>query len=203
MMSSSREITRADILPMEEYGKVRAAKRREAIEMKKPRRVPVGPDATFYFENYATMWAQVHEMLWIERGGEEQIADELSAYNPLIPQGRELVATLMFEIDDPVRREALLRKLTHVETMVSLRIGDMVVTAAPTDDDHVERTKADGKTSSIHFLRFAMTGEQVAAFRSGQGEVMLAISHPEYGHMAVLSPATRAALAGDLTADDA
>ena len=96
-MSSARQITRDDVLSMDEYGKMRAAKRREMIELKKPRRVPVGPDATFYFENYETMWAQVHEMLWIERGGEEQIVDELAAYNPLIPQGRELVATLMFE----------------------------------------------------------------------------------------------------------
>ncbi len=200
-MSSARQITRDDVLSMDEYGKMRAAKRREMIELKKPRRVPVGPDATFYFENYETMWAQVHEMLWIERGGEEQIVDELAAYNPLIPQGRELVATLMFEIDDPVRRDATLRKITHVETMISLRVGDVVVKAEPTDDDHVERTKADGKTSSIHFLRFPMTAEQAAAFRSAPGEVQLAISHPEYGHIAVLSAATRAALAADLVAD--
>lgn len=202
-MSSPHQITRDDVLSMDEYAKVRAAKRREVLEIKKPRRVPVGPDATFYFENYATMWAQVHEMLWIERGGEAQIADELAAYNPLIPQGRELIATLMFEIDDPVRREATLRKLTHVETMISLRIGDLVVPAEPTDDDHVERTKADGKTSSIHFLRFPMTAAQAAAFRSGQGEVLLAIGHPDYGHIAVLSSATRAALAEDLAGHDA
>lgn len=196
-MSQARTISRDDILPMEEYGKVRAARRREVIEIKKPRRVPVGPDATFYFENYATMWAQVHEMLWIERGGEAQIADELAAYNPLIPQGSELIATLMFEIDDPVRRARTLTKLTHVETMCSLRFAGETVTAVPTDDDHVERTKADGKTSSIHFLRFRFSPGQVAKFRDA-GEVVLAIAHPEYGHMAVLSPATRDALAADL-----
>lgn len=196
-MSQARTISRDDILSMEEYGKVRAAKRREVIEIKKPRRVPVGPDATFYFENYATMWAQVHEMLWIERGGEEQVADELAAYNPLIPQGSELIATLMVEIDDPVRREAALRKLTHVETMCSLRFAGETVTAVPTDDDHVERTKADGKTSSIHFLRFRFTADQVARFRAAD-EVVLAIAHPEYGHMTMLSPASRDALATDL-----
>jgi hypothetical protein len=196
-MSQTRAITRDDILPMNEYGKVRAARRREVIAIKKPRRVPVGPDATCYFENYATMWAQVHEMLWIERGGEAQIADELSAYNPLIPQGNELIATLMFEIDDPVRREATLRKLTHVETMCSLRFAGETVTAVPTDDDHVARTKADGKTSSIHFLRFRFTPDQAAKFRAAD-EVQLAITHPEYGHIAVLSVAAKDALTADL-----
>lgn len=196
-MSHARTITRADIMPMEAYGKVRKDKRREAIEVKKPRRVSVGPDATFYFENYATMWAQVHEMLWIERGGEDQIADELAAYNPLIPQGNELIATLMFEIDDPARREAALRRLTHVETMCSLRFAGETVTAVPTEDDHVERTKADGKTSSIHFLRFAFTPGQTQKFLAAD-EVQLAIAHPEYGHIAVLSPAAKEALSADL-----
>jgi hypothetical protein len=197
MTAEARTITRDDVLSMDEYGKVRAAKRREVIEIKKPRRVAVGPDATFYFENYATMWAQIHEMLWIERGGEAQIADELSAYNPLIPQGNELIATLMFEIDDAVRREGTLRKLTHVETMCSLRFAGETVTAVPTDDDHVERTKADGKTSSIHFLRFRFTPEQAQQFVATD-EVQLAISHPEYGHIAVLSAAAKDALASDL-----
>ena len=196
-MSQAREITRDDILPMDEYGKVRKEKRREVIEIKKPRRVPVGPDATFYFENYATMWAQIHEMLWIERGGEAQIADELSAYNPLIPQGAELIATLMFEIDDAVRRAQTLARLTHVETMCTLRFAGETVTATPTEDDHVERTKADGKTSSIHFLRFSFTPAQVKAFRDAR-EVQLAITHPEYGHIAVLSAVSKEALASDL-----
>ncbi len=78
------------------------------MEAKRHRRLEVGPDCTFYFENFETMWNQVHEMLFIEKGGEAQIADELSAYNPLVPKGRELVATVMFEIDDPVRRAAFL-----------------------------------------------------------------------------------------------
>jgi hypothetical protein len=197
-MKGQRMITRDDVMSMEDYGKVRAGKRREIIEIKRRRRVDVGPLATFYFENYDTMWAQVHEMLWIERGGEAQIEDELAAYNPLIPQGRELVATLMFEIDDPVRRARLLADLTGVEQTVSLRLGDETVTALPTDDDGVERTKADGKTSSIHFLRFPMTPTQIAAFKAGGGQAVLAIGHPKYGHMAVLPDEVRRALAGDL-----
>ncbi len=96
------ELTAADILPMAEYAKVRAAERRRIAALKRDRRVEVGPHVTFYFESYETMWLQVHEMVWIEKGGPEQMPDELAAYNPLIPKGRELVATFMVEIDDPV-----------------------------------------------------------------------------------------------------
>src|SRR3546814_3877920 len=100
MTVMAKEITRADILDMADYAKVRAEKRRALVETKRNRRVPLGPYATFYFESYETMWQQVHEMLFIERGGEAQIPDELEAYNPLIPQGRELVATMMFKSEE-------------------------------------------------------------------------------------------------------
>ena len=109
------EITRADIMDMAEYAKIRAAKRKELVGVKKNRRVPIGPYATFYFESYETMWLQIHEMLYIEKGGENQIPDELAAYNPLIPKGRELVATLMFEIDDETLRKSILGRLGGVE----------------------------------------------------------------------------------------
>src|SRR6185437_1915776 len=105
-MPEKRRITRADIMPLADYTRERAERRRRITEVKRKRRVAVGPFATFYFENYETMWQQIHEMLYIEKGGEEQIEDELRAYNPLIPQGNELVATVMFEIDDAVRRDA-------------------------------------------------------------------------------------------------
>ena len=87
-----RQLTPADFLPIEEYARIRAQRRREITELKKHRQVEVGPFATFYFENFATMWGQVQEMLYIEKGGEAQLADELAAYNPLIPQGSELVS---------------------------------------------------------------------------------------------------------------
>ena len=103
-MTAKREITPDDILGLEDYEKVRAERKQRIAEVKKNRRVSVGPDATFYFESYDTMLHQVLEMLYIEKGGDDQIPDELSAYNPLIPNGRELVATLMFEIDEPDRR---------------------------------------------------------------------------------------------------
>ncbi|MDA0368103.1 MAG: DUF3501 family protein [Proteobacteria bacterium] len=198
MTRANHEITRADLMAMEAYAAIRKQKRSEISAIKQDRRVGVGPFATFYFENYDTMWMQIHEMLFIEKGGEAQIADELTAYNPLIPKGKELVATLMFEIEDPVRRDIELHRLTNVERTVSLRLGDETVTAVPEGD--VERTKADGKTSSIHFLRFPMTTAQVEAFRDSSVAAVLQIGHDHYGHMAVVPRAARAALQGDFDA---
>jgi hypothetical protein len=100
----TRKIDASDIIPFAEYAKQRADRRKQISEIKKNRRLEVGPFATFYFESFDTMLHQVHEMLFIEKGGAEQLPDELAAYNPLIPSGRELVATVMFEIDDPLRR---------------------------------------------------------------------------------------------------
>lgn len=196
-MSDNSQITRDDIMPLAEYGAIRGQKRSEMIAEKKDRRLPVGPDATFYFENYDTMWHQIHEMLWIEKGGEEQIEDELAAYNPLIPNGRELVATLMFEIDDPERRDKVLRSLAGVEDAITLELDDKVVRATAELQDGVERTKEDGKTSAIHFIRFTLDDEAVARFRDPQVRAMIAIGHPNYGHMAVIPQEVRAALSGD------
>ena len=107
-MSKSHELTAADILPWAEYAKDRMEHRRRVSAMKRNRRIEVGPHVTFYFENFDTMWLQVQEMLHIEKGGAEQLKDELEAYNPLIPKGHELVATFMIEIADPVRRKRVL-----------------------------------------------------------------------------------------------
>ena len=98
------QIVPADIMPMADYGRERRERRSRIAAYKRDRRVEVGPFACFYFENYDTMLHQVHEMLFIERGGDGQIAEELEAYNTLVPNGRELVATLMFEIEDKERR---------------------------------------------------------------------------------------------------
>src|SRR3954468_23440821 len=111
MPEAHRKITPEDLLPIEEYDIRRKALKQNLIPMKKLRRVEVGPFATFYFESYATMWLQVQEMLRIERGGTEQIAGELEAYNPLIPQGDELIATMMLEIEDANRRHTTLLTL--------------------------------------------------------------------------------------------
>jgi hypothetical protein len=195
MPEAQRKIIPADLLPISEYDSRRGALKANLIPVKKQRRIEVGPFATFYFENYATMWLQVQEMLRIEKGGEEQIAGELDAYNPLIPQGDELIATLMLEIEDADRRNAVLLTLGGIEESVFLEVGGDCVRATPTEYD--DRTTADGKTSSVHWLRFKLTPDQIAYFRNGSERVVLGLSHPHYGHMAVLTAETRAALAKD------
>jgi Protein of unknown function (DUF3501) len=193
MPASARKITPQDILSDRDYAARRKELRSEAIALKRDRRVEVGPFATFYFENYQTMWLQVMEMLRIEKGGEEQISGELDTYNPLIPQGGELIATMMLEIEDAHRRNTVLLTLGGVEETIFMEIGDTKIAATPTEYD--DRTTADGKTSSVHWLRFKLTPEQIARFKTER--VILGIGHRNYGHMAVLSEETRAALAKD------
>jgi len=194
-LAMKRQITREDILPMASYEAERRELRRDLVAKKKFRRQDVGPVCTFYFENYDTMWAQVHEMLYIERGGEEQIADELSAYNPLIPQGRELVATVMFEIDDAQRRKTFLSKLGGIEETAFFEIDGERVVGKPEED--VDRTTADGKASSVQFIHFPFSEAQIAKFKSPGTRVILGFSHPEYGHMTILPEEVRAALSKD------
>ena len=196
MAAARHEITRADLIDMAAYAGQRAERRRAMTDMKRPRRIGVGPHVTFYFENFDTMLHQIHEMLYIERGGEAQIADELAAYNPLVPKGRELVATMMIEYEDPAVRDRELRRLTFIENTVTLTVGGEEIKAL--SETEVERTKADGKTSAIHFLRFPLSDAQAAAFKTPGARVILGIGHENYGHMAVLGEDTRAALAADL-----
>lgn len=188
-------ITKDDILPFADYVARRDVLRQEIVALKKPRRVEIGPVASFYFENFATMRQQIQEMLYIEKGGDAQLQDELAAYNPLVPQGDELTATLMFEIDDAVRRARLLRQLTHVERAAYIEIDGDKTYARP--EEEVDRTADDGKTSSVHFLHFAFSRAQIAAFRTANAAIVLGFTHEHYAHMAVLSEATRQALALD------
>ena len=194
-MTAKREITRSDILAMEDFAAIRAQRRAEISAIKRRRRVAIGPDATIYFESYDTMWWQIHEMLYIEKGGEGQIADELAAFNPLIPKGRELVATLMFEIDDPERRAKLLNKLGGVERRVTITVAGEAITGVAEDD--VERSTDEGRASSVQFLHFPFTPAQIAAFRDPAKRVVIAIDHAEYGHMTVMAQDVREALSGD------
>jgi Protein of unknown function (DUF3501) len=195
MPETARTITAADLLPLKEYEQQRKTLKANLIPMKKLRRVEVGPFATFYFENYATMWLQVMEMLRIEKGGDEQVPGELAAYNPLIPQGSELIATMMLEIADGTRRTSALLTLGGIEETVLLEIGGETIKATPTEYD--DRTTVDGKTSSVHWLRFALTKQQVARFKTEK--VVIGLSHRNYGHMAVLSDDTKTALAVDFS----
>ena len=195
MPAAARRITPADLIPDADYARQRKDRRAALLPVKRLRRIELGPVCTVYFETYETMLFQVQEMLLTERGGADQSPDELAAYNPLIPQGSELVATVMFEMDDPIRREATLARLGGVEDLFFLQIGDERAAAVPEGD--VERTRDDGKTSSVHFLRFPLTDAQIARFRDPATQILVGCSHEGYSHLAGLTPATRAELARD------
>ena len=194
-MTRKTELTRDDIMPMTEYAKIRKERRREIVAAKRDRRMEIGPVAVCHFESYDSMWQQVHEMLFIEKGGEEQIADELAAFNPLIPKGQELVCTVMFEIDEPARRKAFLSKLGGVEEAMTIEFAGEIVLGVPEED--VDRTTAGGKASSVQFLHFPFSAAQIAAFREPGTQVLVGFKHPEYAHLAVMPEATRDALAQD------
>lgn len=195
MPAALRLITPADLIPDADYAQQRRDRRTALLPIKRLRRISLGPVCTFYFESYETMLFQVQEMLLTEKGGAEQVPDELAAYNPLIPQGSELVATVMFEIEDPVRRETTLARLGGVEDRFFIQVGTARVLGLPEGD--VERTREDGKTSSVHFLRFPLTADQVAKFRDPGTEIMIGCAHEAYSHLAGLTPASRAELARD------
>jgi len=198
-MSAKRVLTRADIMPLAEYAQVRRERRRQVTELKKQRRVEVGPFATFFFESYETMWHQVHEMLFIEKGGEEQIEDELRAYNPLIPQGDELVATVMLEIEDPIRRKTTLARLGGIENCMYIGIAGAADQVRGVPEQNRENTREDdNKASSVQFVHFPMNAAQKAAFRTPGTQVLIGFDHPNYGHIAVMPEPVRAALAEDL-----
>jgi hypothetical protein len=190
-----RALTREHIMPIAEYGKIRRERRQAVSELKKRRRVEIGPFATFYFENYETMWQQIHEMLYVEKGGEDQITDELAAYNPMIPQGNELIATVMLEIDDPVRRATLLARLGGIEDRVFLEIDGERIAGKP--DQSRENTSPDGKASSVQFVWFTFTPTQIAKFKAPGTRIVAGFDHPNYAHMAIIPEPVRAALAED------
>jgi len=196
-MTAKRSLDRSDIMEMADYIKERGERRKRMAETKRSRRVEVGPFATFYFENYATMWHQVHEMLYIEKGGEEQIADELRAYNPLIPQGDELVATVMFEIDDEARRKTALERLGGIEEHMVLSIAGEQVRGTPEGDRENTRGE-DNKASSVQFVHFRLTPAQATRFRASGAQILLGFDHPNYGHLALIPEKVRATLSEDL-----
>lgn len=190
-----RKIAEADIQPLAAYVKERAQRRTAMSALKKNRRLEVGPFATFYFESFDTMLHQVQEMLYIEKGGAEQIPDELAAYNPLIPDGHELTATVMIEIDDPLRRARVLASLGGIEHTMFIRFAGETVKGIAADDQ--ERTRADGKASSVQFVHFPFTADQIAKFRTPGTEIVVGFNHENYGHMALMSETVRATLAKD------
>jgi hypothetical protein len=194
-MATKHDITLADILPPADYAKIRVESRRRIAARKRNRRVEVGPFTTFYFENFETIWLQIQETIHIEKGGLEQAPDEIAAYDPLIPKGRELVATFMIEIDDPLRRARVLATLGGIEETAFIDLnGERIAGVAEKDQD---RTSAEGKASAVQFVHFLFTDAQVAAFREPGARVSIGFAHPNYGHIAVVPEAVRAELSGD------
>ena len=195
MPKDQKIIQKSDLLAPDVYEKNRRQMRKELVEFKKDRRVPLGPYATFYFECYETMLAQVQEMLHIEKGGDEQLNDELTAYNPLIPNGKELVSTLMFEIDNPVIRATFLGKLGGVEENVFIKVDNDIIYGKPEID--VDRTSAEGKASSVQFIHFEFDQNQISKFKGNNVSIELGIDHKEYSHSTKLSESTIKALSSD------
>jgi len=197
MPKNKKEIQKSDIMPLDIYVKQRKELRKNIVEFKKDRRISVGPYATFYFESYETMLAQVQEMLYIEKGGDEQLNDELTAYNPLIPDGKELIATLMFEIDNPISRAAFLSKVGGIENNVFMKIDGKVVKAIPEED--VDRTSAKGKASSVQFVHFKFDDQQIEKFKSGSSKIEVGIDHIEYSHFTRLNDTSVKSLSDDFS----
>jgi hypothetical protein len=185
MSKEKRQIEKKDLLATDIYAENRKKIRKDLVEFKINRRIALGPYATFYFESFETMIAQVQEMLHIEKGGDEQLKDELIAYNPLVPNGKELTATLMFEIDNPITRSLFLGKVGGIEEKIFMKIGNETIKAVPEND--VDRTSAEGKASSVQFIHFKFKDDQIAKFKSGSVNIELGIDHKEYTHTTKLS----------------
>lgn len=193
---SKYALDKADILSYEDFMVIRAQKHKEILEIKKNRRLAIGPDISVYFENKQTLWWQTQEMLRIEQGGSQQLEDELAAYGPLVPKGHELVATVMIEVADIIRRRQLLQQLGHIEDQFLLRFSGHEIMGIPEQD--TERTDASGKTSAVHFIRWRLTTSQVLDFRHPRQDVIIDIRHPAYPFKALLPEAMRTSLVEDL-----
>ena len=192
---NKRVIEKEDIMPLDIYTNQRKQLRKKIVDFKKDRRIPLGPYATFYFESFETVLAQVQEILYIEKGGDEQLKDELTAYNPLVPNGKELTATLMFEIDNPVSRATFLGKVGGIEEKVFMKIDGDLIKAVPEED--VDRTSAEGKASSVQFIHFKFSDEQIKNFKSNMSKVEIGIDHKDYSHSTRLNESTKKSLSAD------
>jgi len=184
-----------DLFSLEEYHRTRADFRARVLAHKAERQVAIGPNATLYFEDRLTIQYQVQEMLRIERIFEaEAIAEELAAYNPLIPTGRNLKATFMLEFPDVDERRRRLAELGGIEAALHASVGEGRRIACIADED-LERSN-DDKTSAVHFVRFEFSREEIAALKSGT-KLGFLIDHPRYGHNVMVSRSQQSALVAD------
>ncbi len=185
----TRKIKLENIISNEAYGKIRSAKRREMIEFKKYRRLDIGPVVSLYFESRDTMLYQIQEMAYVEKITKEELNDELLSYNPLVPNGMELTATMMIEIDDPLRRKNFLSRLGGIEDKVKVLVGNKEIYADSEKD--IDRTTSAGKTSAVHFLHFRFTANLVEAFKNKNNLIQIGIDHDAYGHLSIISDKIR------------
>ena len=193
--TQQHQLTRDDFLPPAEYQPVRRERRRRLSGVKRQRQVEIGPIAIMHFENLETVRHQIQEMLYIEKGGDAQLKEELEAYGPLIPQGTELVATVMFEIDDPVRRGAELMRLGGIENHAYIDVDRQRVRSEP--DPTRENTSAEGKASAVQFLKFTFALDLISRFKTPGAQIVVGFDHPNYAHMIALPDSARSALAED------
>jgi len=181
-----QKLTREDLWSLEDYEQKRSQFRKEILAHKKNRRVQIGEYAAIYFEDRLTIQYQIQEMLRIEKVFDKAgIEDELDTYNPLIPDGHNLKATFMFEIEDASERKKILAKLIHVEDNIWLRVGQMEKIFAICNED-LPRSTTD-KTASVHFLRFELTKEMITNFKPDT-VITVGVSHPEYDCETHLAP---------------
>lgn len=190
-------ITRESLMTLEAYAKARPAFRARVLEHKRPRTVHLGEHVTLVFEDELTMRYQIQEMLRIEKTFEEEgIQDELDAYNPLVPDGRNFKATMLLEYENVDERRAALARLKGIEDRVWVQVEGCPKVYAIADED-LEREN-EQKTSAVHFLRFQLTDEMAAALKYGVG-LGLGVDHPQYkAEIPAVGEATRKALAADL-----
>ena len=190
------KLTADDLLSLERYHKERPRLRAEVLEHKRHRQAPLGPHLTLYFEDRLTMRYQVQEMLRAERIFEsEAIAEELAAYNPLIPDGTNLKATMMLEYPDVEQRRTALARLKGIENAVYLEVATLGRVFAYADED-LERSD-DTKTSAVHFLRFELDAAMRSALKNGAA-LTLGVDHEHYRHELAGSAELRKSLAADL-----
>ena len=194
-MCQNKPINEIDILNRDEYKVQRKGLREKMVLRKKNRRLDIGPYITIYFENRDTILHQINEMVYIENGGDEQIKDEILAYKSLIPNGKELVATLMVEIDSPIKRAEFLGKMGGFEENLDVIVNNRIIKGNPETD--VERTTAEGKASSVQFVHFEFDEEAINEFKSTNKDVMITINHSDYKHSTIMSQETKDELSND------
>ena len=186
-----------DIINRDNYSKNRKVLRTNMVATKKNRRLDIGSNITIYFENKKTIMHQINEMVFIENGGDTQIKEEIEAYKSLVPSGNDLVATLMVEVDNPIKRAELLGKLGGFEEKLYLKIGDITIKGeAELDGD---RTTADGKASSVQFVHFNFTETEKKIFKIDNSKIEIGISHEYYQHSTVMNNLTIRELREDLS----